>query len=483
MLLDPSDVCTIDHWNPGSVDCETTVPQVTPASPWLQHSGGIYETAQTSPISITFAEPVLGIALSSSGALKCSGASIGSVVGYRSGLQVDSLPNSLADSTDCGWDDVTYGVVGGLDPNTVVDSVVVHGVDPWQFSVNGVCCGRALLNYTVEFLVAPRISVSCMPATITRASSIPVSCTASASDGSLAITEWRFTATDSGPGSVTSSQTSATWQGMAVASGGVTVQGTVDGVTAVSDTGHISVTARGWSWSADKSTGDATAGTFECNTNPHYATSIFGWTHADSSCMNVGLMLWPDPFGASSQRSWTVAQVPAGGPNAGLWYVTSDSTGMHVRAQVLKDIRPDGFTYPVGGSDTVGTSCNAASVSGSQTITVVNNTCMNDPSSFNFAALYAFAWRHERCHLLQDLNVFPTIPDPRTALEELVRSDTTSLSLAVTSKFFVANEAILDANTIDVPNPQSYTLWSRNASNTAWFLRTYPPNGILAQGC
>jgi hypothetical protein len=67
---------------------------------------------------------------------------------------------------------------------------------------------------------------------------------------------------------------------------------------------------------------------------------------------------------------------------------------MHVRAQVLRDIRPDGFTYPVGGSDTVGTRCSAVGVSGNQTITVVNNTCMNDPSSFNFAALYAFAWRH-----------------------------------------------------------------------------------------
>lgn len=111
---------------------------------------------------------------------------------------------------------------------------------------------------------------------------------------------------------------------------------------------------------------------------------------------------------------------------------------------------------------------------------------MNDPSSFSFAALYAFAWRHERCHLTQDLNDFPTIPDPRTALEKLVRPDTTSLNQAAifgADGFLFANDSIVNANTIDVPNPQSYTLWSRDASNTAWFLRTYHPNAILAQGC
>lgn len=75
--------------------------------------------------------------------------------------------------------------------------------------------------------------------------------------GTLAITKWTFTATDPNIGSVNSSQTSATWSGAAVASGGVTVQGTINGVSAASDTGRISVTPRpsGWSWSADKSSG------------------------------------------------------------------------------------------------------------------------------------------------------------------------------------------------------------------------------------
>ena len=84
---------------------------------------------------------------------------------------------------------------------------------------------------------------------------------------------------------------------MAVTSGAVTVQGTINGVTAVSDTGRISVTPRvGWSWSADKSTGNASTGTFECNPARHYATGLLGWTLADSTCKNQGLMIWPDPL-------------------------------------------------------------------------------------------------------------------------------------------------------------------------------------------
>jgi hypothetical protein len=289
-------------------------------------------------------------------------------------------------------------------------------------------------------------------------------------------------------GVVNSANATTLWTGTAVASGAVTVQGTVGGVAAISDTGRIVVTARsaGWSWSADKSSGNATAGTFECNPARHYATANFGWTTADSSCQNLGLMLWPDPTGTSSKRGWTYAQVPAGGPNAGLWYFTSDKTGMHVRGQVLKDIRPDGFTYSVTGADSVAKGCKAAGVKSHATVAVVNNTCMTDQSAFNFAALYAFAWRHEACHMTQALNVFPTIPDPRTKLETVVRPDTASLNdeaIFGTDGYFSANAVITAANTIDVPNPQSYTLWSRNAGNSAWFLRIYQPNGILAPGC
>jgi hypothetical protein len=130
--------------------------------------------------------------------------------------------------------------------------------------------------------------------------------------------------------------------------------------------------------------------------------------------------------------------------------------------------------------------CKAVGVSGNRTVTVVNNTCMTDPSLLNFAALYAFAWRHERCHMYQQRNVFPTIPDPRIRLETIVRSDTNVFHTAAVydlGGYNDANTGIVGANTIDTPNPQTYTLWSRNASNTGWFYRSYQPNAILAPGC
>jgi len=151
LLLDV-ETCTIQDGDPDDIEgCTMSVPGVSPSDPWLEQSGGIYEPAQTDPISIKFSGPVHFVALVSDGALKCSGASIGRVVGYLGGSQVASVPNALTDSTDCGEDDVTFGVTGGLDSNAVVDSLVIQGVDPWTFDVEG-ASGRALLNYTITFV-------------------------------------------------------------------------------------------------------------------------------------------------------------------------------------------------------------------------------------------------------------------------------------------------------------------------------------------
>jgi hypothetical protein len=37
--------------------------------------------------------------------------------------------------------------------------------------------------------------------------------------------------------------------------------------------------------------------------------------------------------------------------------------------------------------------------------------------------------------------------------------------------------------TIDTTNSQTYTLWSRDTTNTKWHNRNYQPQGILATGC
>jgi hypothetical protein len=143
--------------------------------------------------------------------------------------------------------------------------------------------------------------------------------------------------------------------------------------------------------------------------------------------------------------------------------------------------------YPVTGNDTVAKRCKAASVKSSATVWVVNNTCMQDPSPDNFAALYSFTWTHERCHLTQQTNVFPTIPDPRVRLETLVRSDSGVLNgdaVYGPNGFNDANAAIAAANTIDKPTPQhTYFVWGRYSSNTAWNRAQVGVKGILAPEC
>jgi hypothetical protein len=440
--------------------------------------------------------PLWKVVVTGSGAVECSG-NYGTLIGYdATGAVVGTAPLSEIDVSDCSPperpDNVTYGLTATLivTPGTIV-KFEISPFSPLSGPVlepdNGTYVpGNFYQNYDIVIGgVVPRISVICTPATITRAAA--VSCVASATGGTLAITGWTFTATDPLVGNVTVSRTSATWAGPAVASGAVTVDGKVGGASAESDTGRITVTARpGWTWSAAKSTGDATPGTLECRSDRHYATGNYGWATADSSCKNMGLLIWPDPEGKSSKRGYTIGAVPSG-PNAGLWYVTNDKTGMHIRAQVHKDIRPDGFSYSVSGKDTVAKRCKSAGLSGNRTVTEVNITCMTDPNPLNFAALYAFAWRHEECHLLQARNVFPTIADVRLAIEPIVRPDTTAIHFAamnVNGGFNDANDAVHAANTIDgVPNPQSFTFWSRNSANSSWFLRTYSPMAILAPGC
>ena len=150
--------CTLKWEAPDSViGCGSAVPAVVPPVPWLQHSGQARdpgEIEQREPIHITFPDTaVWAITLTSTGALKCTG-TYGRLVGFRDGVQVTQADNALIDPSDCGEDDVTIGVQGQLPPDVHIDSLVIEGVDPWQFAVLGECCGRALLKYTIQFVVA-----------------------------------------------------------------------------------------------------------------------------------------------------------------------------------------------------------------------------------------------------------------------------------------------------------------------------------------
>jgi len=176
-------------------------------------------------------------------------------------------------------------------------------------------------------------------------------------------------------------------------------------------------------------------------TNPN----DFGWATSDSAC-NRGLYITPDPLG--QKPGFTLKPVPAGGPNAGLWYVNNDITGSHPRAQLLKDIRPDGSKYSLSGSDSVGNSCKRAKVNGQANVTTVTITCVGNPRPLGFSDLYAFAWRHEQCHEFLAIQAFQSIPDARTVAETVVRPDSASERLEVNyhpNSFYMANDTIYKA--------------------------------------
>lgn len=342
----------------------------------------------------------------------------------------------------------------------------------------------ASLHITVA---QPHISVVCTPGSVVRASDTPVSCTAQAS-GTLAVTGWTFTATDTATGTVVRSTdtTSTQWSGVVVASGAVIVRGMVDGVAAVSDTGRITVTPRttGWSWRGQISTADASPGTLECFATPLYdTTSTLGWTVADSTCRSS--YLWPNP--TSPQRGYQMTNVADGGPNTGLYYILQDSTHLRMRAQVLKDMRPDGALYTVADGDTVTQACQAAGVSGSATVTTVNTTCMHAVGAFKFDSLYSFDWQHEGCHMILGAQAFDSVPDARARMESLVRQDTTSLFNGVIlgdSGLVNISDAIRVAtDVIEKQNPSIFSFWNRDPTNTSWLLRQIRPLGILAPGC
>lgn len=293
--------CSIRYGEPGQITgCTAPIPIVVPSSPWLQHSGGVYEPAQTDPIKIRFLGEVHGITMQSDGALKCSGPSIGAMVGYRNGAQVVQAANWLTNPADCGSDDVTFGVSGQFPLDVVIDSLVIQGVDPWTFSVFGLE-GRARLDYTVTFTPGPGISVSCSPASVVRGGQ--VTCTASAPSGasSVTVSEWRFESTLLS--STITQQTSDTfWTGPAAASGQVIVTGTIDGNP---DNGGDSITVTDRDWTN--------------KTVPHQVVEI----------TPSGLPIHPTRVGelgntaniAQVVAPTTWVQIPAG-PNAGVFYFT-----------------------------------------------------------------------------------------------------------------------------------------------------------------
>jgi len=319
----------------------------------------------------------------------------------------------------------------------------------------------------------PRIHVACDPETVIRTTS--VACTAQAS-GALAVSGWTFTADDAAVGTVSGPSTSPLkWEGMAVAPGVVTAQGTVDGVAATSDTARIIMTARtgtGWNSHGDTLAVRDDSGSFECHIEPHYAATVAGWAGPPGCVGDYAFT----PHAIPQDSAVTVRQVPAGGPNAGLWYVSVLNARLEFHAQVLKDYRPDGNKYTFASDSVTKVACQTAlGTATSGSVSQVNLSCNHNP---DFTSFYNKLWRHEGCHARLAFIKFEDVPDPFGPTEPLVARDSGGL---VNAAFYVPNglfdtsgQVLEFSDAIDVMGDTKYTIWlfNPNATPQAWLRDT-----------
>lgn len=337
--------------------------------------------------------------------------------------------------------------------------------------------------------VTPRIDLSCAPRGPTRGQA--VTCTASTPAGNLVITGLVFFASASLPGNgfVLDSITRSIdvddnqWSGTMAASGIVVVRGTVNGTTARPGADTISIQNRtGWGWGNNKSAASEGPGSWECHTGRHYETDTTGWA-VGSRCGNQDWIFspyWPDTTGVH-----LAPRIPSG-PNEGLWYLNSLDVALAMHAQVLKDLRVDGYTYAFTASSDSSTysACTNAGVSSPATVTTVNNTCY---ANSDYQDFFNATWRHERCHMTVATTTFDTIPDARILAEHVVAADSIGAITWVQIQqngLSDANEKITNASkALDFLAPTHYNLRYYSPQDSSWSLVGADSRNGIVSGC
>jgi hypothetical protein len=89
----------------------------------------------------------------------------------------------------------------------------------------------------------------------------------------------------------------------------------------------------------------------ECYNMRHYASSVVvGWV-LGSVCPPGVILAVPNPLDTLNP-GYYVSEVTAG-PNTGLWFTDSLTTGLYMKTRLLKDFRSDGDTSLVQVGDSV----------------------------------------------------------------------------------------------------------------------------------
>ncbi len=186
-----------------------------------------------------------------------------------------------------------------------------------------------------------------------------------------------------------------------MASGAVGVRGKINGITAASDSGRISVQPR-TTFAITQDTAAVKPPVNNCYQKPIIdSTATLGWVVGKRGCIDP-VPLDPDPGADTAKLGGTVSRVPiGGGPNEGLFYLSALNTQLFLRSQIVQDFwAPDSAarTFPMKGNGTLPSlSCNVTiGFTVNKAIVPVDSGCMGAHGATDERQ---YLWRHESCHL------------------------------------------------------------------------------------
>ena len=281
----------------------------------------------------------------------------------------------------------------------------VTGSDPdYAVYTDDGCCGGSSPDYNDVILAVhvthDPVALTCTPSNPTRLQN--VSCAVKGTG--VVVTKWTFT----GPSfdgtviwKVTGPTSGNSWKGAVVMSGDVTAEVTVNGKPRLSPlTAKLSVqrrTGSAWDWGPNNHWGysQVALGSAPC---PFLGTMLY--SYVESTVVGQSARknycdtdaLTPSPR-TDSTTGYSVKQVPAGGPNAGIWYVSAISYQMSTWSMINPAVTSGSSIAYTLTSQTDIDRCKAGA---GKTITKANFYFYNKTcAQVNVDAFISSVWNHE----------------------------------------------------------------------------------------
>ncbi|MBY0491046.1 MAG: hypothetical protein K2R93_14480 [Gemmatimonadaceae bacterium] len=272
---------------------------------------------------------------------------------------------------------------------------------------------------------------------------------------------WKFEAADTISGMqsnvvVEDTTNALTWSGPMVKSGRVSVQVRVNGVQYAKNA-SVTVDRRpGWSWSAALGWQPGAPGDIDGCFDPEGPNRITAGLTASASCaqtVNADILI---PISSRYRRGsgYTLDQVVGGGPNRGLWYVSSFAVGADLRTQLHKKFRADGPTYSLSQVD-FGFYVNPCAGSQPSRTHESMNACYSTESA-EYNRFTSVIWAHEASHANLIVNMGRTTSfDLQRLTERVVANESNVASFFAETAYEVVRDSLFRrSKTLD---PNSFT--------------------------